>query len=116
MNPFQNFANKVTGYMAGIPSWDEFSNALEVIRRERERQNSVADSPFGGVPFEQPVRTRYGIAPDRETLDYMVSIARQKREEEMKKEEVERMLRENWEKEKWNYPYRGVELGVGFGS
>ena len=55
--------------MAGIPSWDEFSNALEVIRRERERQNSVADSPFGGIPFEQPVRTRYGIAPDRETLD-----------------------------------------------
>lgn len=66
MNPFQNFANKVTGYFSSAPSGEEFLDALGVIFREAGRKREARETGGYIIPT---VRTSLGETNSSKQLD-----------------------------------------------
>ena len=88
--------------------------ALMYLINDAKRYPSP-NAPYSSMSLERPMRTGYGVAMNQGSLDWMMSLAQMERQRELQRQETERMLDENWEREKWNYPYRGIDFGVGYG-
>lgn len=91
-------------------------DAIKLIFEDNRNRNIPESAPYMSPKLIQPMRTGYGTAMDEQTLDWFMQLRRLETEKEMQRLRDEEMMRSNWGKQKWDWPYRGTETGVGWGN
>ena len=91
-------------------------DAIKLIFEDNRNRNIPKSAPYLSPKLIQPMRTGYGTAMDEQTLDWFMQLRRMETEREMQRLQNEEMMRNNWNEQKWDWPYRGVDSGFGWGS